>query len=350
MKYPVLGIDDGFDCTKVVGADTKLMIPTQVSLSKRVGADVMPGQAGAVDGAHYEIDGAVYAVGEQVSEPMDTRYDGFATSEANLAIAIHAIRSAGIVCGDVNVVTGMPVTRFYTRGGDVRRETLEAKAAAWRRPVTLQGGGECPRIAHVAAVSEAVAGWLDYVVDNDGRIREELANQYVAIGDAGGRTYDLAVIQNGQVLMNYSGTMDHGMLDIYEAVSAYVADTLNAPVELPKYMLADAVRSGVIRVGAREVDVRGVVDRQKKELAERIQAFAHSRLGSQGMMIDKFLHVGGTAVALKDRLHEVFPKISEIPPEPQFANARGMYKYGLIQAQSAGSEDVADAPAQEAQS
>ncbi len=331
-RRPVVAIDDGYDQTKVYTESGGFVMPTLFSFSKRQTANLGVAELGHE--GHYQIDDLIYSVGD-VREPQDTRYDEFPYSPANLAVAIHAVRRAGVEAADLNVVTGLPVNRYYTSAGEVREESLKKKVQAWRREVRYlpvnghDADAVVPKFVGVQVISEAVGAWFDFVVGDDGELCEDLVQRQVAVVDIGGRTTDIAVVENAEVVMENSGTTDHGVLDIYAGIERRLKDELNLPTDIPRQRIVSAVASGVLQLGPREHDIRALLDEERRLLAERVRTFVQTRIGSEALFIDKVLFVGGGAQVLKRELQGMYPQMG-IPVEPHFANARGMYKFGQM--------------------
>jgi len=329
----LIAIDDGFDETKIYSrALGGRKIRSLFSLKPTDLADL-----GMKDGDRegvYRIDGKRYAVGN-VRAPEETRFDDYPFSPGNLAVAIHALRVAG-VRGDVEAVSGMPVNRYYTMDGEVRKDLVLRKRKSWMRDVAVYGEDgqelpedEVPRFVRVSVVSEAVAAWFDHCVDDTGAVIEGRLREQVAIVDIGGRTTDVAVVEDASVLMAHSGTTDHGALDIYAAIDRRIQGQLGLTRPVPRQRIVEGMERGVVTVGAHEVDIREMKREEKRLLAERIQVFVASLIGSEAAFINRVIFVGGGAVMLADELQGMFPQM-EVAPEAQYANARGMWKYGVV--------------------
>ena len=333
----LIAIDDGYDETKIYSKTIGgRKIRSLFSLQPTDVADL--GLSREAREGVYRIEGKTYAVGN-VRHPENTRFDDYPYSPGNLAVAVHAMREAGVT-GEVDVVTGMPVNRYYTNEGDARRDVVQRKRKSWMREIEgLDAHGrvlpesEMPRIGRVNVVSEAVAAWFDYCVDDEGVVLESRLKEQVAVVDIGGRTTDVAVIEDASVLMAHSGTTDHGALDIHAAIDRRIQGQLGLTRPVPRQRIAEGMESGIVRVGANDVDIRAMRSEEKRLLVERIKLFVSSLIGSEAAFIHRVIFVGGGAAMLREELQGMYPQM-EVADEAQYANARGMFKYGLV-AQSA---------------
>jgi hypothetical protein len=192
------------------------------------------------------------------------------------------------------------------------------------RPIN---GAPLPRIEKVSLIAESVAAWFDFVIDQNFQIRHDVVNDCMAVVDIGGRTTDITVFQNGQVSMEYSGTLDTGALEIQKKVSDALSVRFPG-TKFPRSMLIDSVSLGKLPIGGGEFDVSEEVLEGKRFLATNIELFMKTRFGSQMPLMTRVLFVGGGAHALYFELKKRFPN-AEFAKDGQMANARGMYKYGV---------------------
>ena len=325
----LVAVDDGYDFTKARTRSHSVCIPTAYSLKPSRAVNVM-GSAASDAESVYEIEGARYAVGPNVAG-QDTRFEEFPFSAANLAVALNAIQRVVAPGARVQVVTGLPLNRFYKPSGEINRAVSAKKIKAWSRIVQSQGDS-LPRICNVTVISEAVAAWFDYVIKNDFSIDEHRMNELVAVVDIGGRTTDIAVLRQGELKLEFSGTLDRGFLEVQK----HVADLLSAEfpgTRFSKSELVEAARFGRVQLGNGEMDVSADVLSQRHALATGIQEFMQIQFGTEFPRINRVIFVGGGAAALEFDLRERFPK-AYFSDEPQFANARGMLKYGVVVADS----------------
>lgn len=337
-RLELVAIDDGFDFTKAVARSMKTAcIPTAYARNPSLKASAM---GGGLDTENvYEIEGSRYAVGPYVVSG-DTRFDEFPYHPANLAIAMDALRRVVEPATPVHVIAGVPLNRFYS-DGTANDSISEKKTYAWSRVVRPLQGPALPHIARVSVISEALAAWFDHVIDDNFNIRHDLANDFMAVVDIGGRTTDIAVLENRKINFELSGTMDSGVLGIRRRISDVVAAKYPA-LKIPRALLDEAMTLGRLSLGAGEIDVSTHVLDGRRSLALEIEDFLHSRFGSQMPLMKRVLFVGGGAKALQTDLSTLFPS-AVFARNPQMANARGMLKFGVAVAEYENEDMVANA-------
>jgi hypothetical protein len=320
----LVAVDDGYDFTKVVARSSHARIPTTYCVNP--GHKVAAMGTGKEPGNVYEIEGDRYGV-DPNAPGCDTRFEEFPFHPANLAVAMDAIRRVVAPASAVHVIAGLPFNRFYLPTGQVNQSALSKKASAWSRLVRPINGAPLPRIEKVSLIAESVAAWFDFVIDQNFQIRHDVVNDCMAVVDIGGRTTDITVFQNGQVSMEYSGTLDTGALEIQKKVSDALSVRFPG-TKFPRSMLIDSVSLGKLPIGGGEFDVSEEVLEGKRFLATNIELFMKTRFGSQMPLMTRVLFVGGGAHALYFELKKRFPN-AEFAKDGQMANARGMYKYGV---------------------
>lgn len=322
----MVAVDDGYEFTKACSRDRADRIATAVSNTASRTAKVLdrPLDRDSV----YSVDGVQYTVGEHVEEPMDTRFDGFPYSAANLAVAMDAIRRVVPSSAKVHVITGLPLNRFYDANGEVRQDISDRKAQAWCRPVQSPRGTYLPAITQVSVIAEAVAAWFNYVFDDQMHERTDVIDDCMAVVDIGGRTTDLAVFKHSQLDMTTSSTLDHGMLDVSADVARVLEDSCPGAT-FSRDFINNAIRTGIVSVGADQHDLRPVVTQARRVLVDKIYQFTESRLRKTKYMLKRILFVGGGASALAQDLRIKYPA-AEFAADPQMANVQGMLKYGLV--------------------
>jgi plasmid segregation protein ParM len=326
-KPVIVAIDDGFDFTKVVTANRQVRLPTSVARASRLTVRAMSAPRVASERC-YEIEGTAYVVGPDVLDPINTQFEEFPYSGANLAIATEALRQVLPGGTAAHVITGLPLNRFYTSTGEQRESVLERKVAAWRRPPRDMSGVALPQIVDVTVIPEAVAAWFDYAIGPDLQLDDSRFAELTAVVDIGGRTTDVAVVREGDVYLRQSGTLDVGTLTLAAAVRRLVEEQFPGIPRRSHRCIETAIRRGAIRIADREIDVSATLEREKRDLFERIAEFLVTLYGGSMTDIQRVLFVGGGSVLLEPHLRKRFPGAA-FPDDPQMANARGMWKSEL---------------------
>ena len=318
-----VGLDDGYAFTKVALPDGRLIaIPSRGRIGQSGVTWVHQGQQRIFE---YETEGTIYSVGAVDGEA--THFEGYPSSGLNRAIVQHALQDAGLAGRAVHAVSGLPVSTFYRKNGQLRQNSIDKKRGSLKlavRPVaeTLPAG-----IAFHDVIPEALAAWYDYVIveKSDGATLDgDRLSVPVAIVDIGGRTTDYVVVKDQGIIHGSSGSLQCGMLDVKQQVANGIQERFDLET-LGERLVAQAVEHKVVRLQGKDHDVSALVDDAKLEIVERLHAETRRQLGL-GVELDRVLFVGGGAVALAEHIANWFPH-QAIAEHPAFANARGMLKY-----------------------
>jgi len=327
-RLEVVAVDDGYDFTKTLTRTKGARIPTSVSLTLSNMAKVMQDEGKAVETETvFEIDGIEYAVGPDVVAAMETRFDDFPYHPANLAVAMDAMRRVVAPGTPVHVVVGVPVSRYYLNG-EIDETVKTRKSVAWNKTVKMRNGPVLPRICKVSVLSEAVAAWFDFVIDERFQERQHLINDFMAVVDIGGRTTDIAVFKNAMIDLDLSDTMDSGMLEVQKSIKKILSGKYRGS-KFPRSLIIEAVNTGYVTLGNGRLDISEDVIKERRRLVAKIEDFMISQLGSEMPFLKRVLFVGGGAHALQFDLKARFPN-AFFAADPQMANARGMLKYGVV--------------------
>ncbi|WP_342051243.1 MULTISPECIES: ParM/StbA family protein [unclassified Cupriavidus] len=334
-----VGVDDGHFGIKVVaGPGRSFVMPARAWAGKLLTAQFNDGQ---VAGNVYETaDGEFVTItANDVAAPaVDTRSGDYPTSSVNRALVAHALVEAGVSGQQVSIVTGLPVDRFYLHGSK-NIDLIEAKKSSLLRPLARPVGSDgLPALATVvehAVISEAVAAFLDALLDFDGNEDPEfgeISEDYpVAVVDVGGKTTDIAVVREGGggLYSEKSGTAEVGALYLYDQLDRRLREQFQLKEEVPFAYRKRAIETGSYMLWGKKHDVSQLVGEALDDFAVQVGHEVSKRL-KDASMFGRTLFVGGGARLLGSRRAQVFPGVPGegiwIPEEPEFANARGMYK------------------------
>lgn len=318
-----VGLDDGYAFTKVALPDGRLIaIPSRARVGKSGVTWIDNGRQRIFE---YETEGAMYAVGAVDGAP--THFEGYPTSGLNRVIVQHALQEAGLSGRSIHAVSGLPVSAFYKKNGEQRRDTIERKRLSLKQAVQPKSERLPAAIAFHEVIPEALAAWYDYVIvtqANDVILDEARLSVPIAIVDIGGRTTDYVVVKDQGVVHASSGSLQGGMLDVKQQVANGIQERFDLE-NVGEQLVSSAVERGVVRLHGKDHDVAELVDAAKRELVERLYAETRRQLGL-GVELDRIVFVGGGTVALVEHIADWFPN-QAIAEHPAFANARGMLKY-----------------------
>lgn len=320
-----LGVDDGYAETKIVMQDgrsfripsiAKAGVMNQVSISGSE-TTIFP----------YQTNEGNYITGE-ISESDPTAFDEYPVSALNRVIVSHAIRQAGIPAGsEVVICTGLPVKKFYVAGSLNKDLIKKKKQNLLKNDVVPLNGGVLPQIVKHDVVSEGIAAWMDIIMQRDEKgnlvVNDDLKKQRIGIIDIGGRTTDIAVIQNGNLDTSRSSTINVGMLAVKEYVKEHLDEKFSA--SLSNEQLSQAIELKKVKMFGAWEPVESIVNSAEQTVAARIEAEC-KRCLNQSSDLDKIVFVGGTVMAIEQYLKGWFRQ-QTIGDDPAFANARGMQKF-----------------------
>jgi plasmid segregation protein ParM len=187
-------------------------------------------------------------------------------------------------------------------------------------------GSDIPQITAVEIIAQALAGWFDFVLDDQGRVHAERFEECTAVVDIGGRTTDVAVVQRGEIDLRLSGTEDLGTRELSAAVNRMIEEQIPGIPRRPHNFVEGAIQRGVARVGGREIDMRDALEREKTDLLDRITDYLAGLHGRFMSDIDHMLWIGGGSALLEPHLRKRFSR-SDFLDDPVLSNARGMLKF-----------------------
>jgi plasmid segregation protein ParM len=267
----------------------------------------------------------VYSVGAVDGEP--THFEGYPWSGQNRAIVQHALQEAGLTGRSVHAVSGLPVSAFYRKSGEHRKDVIAKKRDSLKQAVRPRSSALPAGIAFHEVIPEALAAWYDHVIVEDGEgvtLDADRVAVPIAIVDIGGRTTDYVVVKDQGILHAASGSLQCGMLNVKHSVANGIQALFDLE-SLSEPLVAHAVEHKRVRLQGKNHDVADIVEAAMREVVERIHAETRRQLGL-GVELDRVLFVGGGTVALAEHIANWFPH-QAIAEHPAFANARGMLKY-----------------------
>jgi plasmid segregation protein ParM len=318
-----VGLDDGYACTKLALPDGRLLV---IPSRARLGASAVTWLHQAEQRIfEYETEGATYSVGAVDGEP--THFEGYPWSGQNRAIVQHALQQAGLAGRSVHAVSGLPVSAFYRKSGEHRKDVIAKKRDSLKQAVRPRSSALPAGIAFHEVIPEALAAWYDHVIVEDGEgvtLDADRVAVPIAIVDIGGRTTDYVVVKDQGILHASSGSLQCGMLNVKHQVANGIQSRFDLE-SLGEQLVSHALEHQVVRLQGKNHDVADLVEAAQREVVERLFAETRRQLGL-GVELDRVLFVGGGSVALAKHISNWFPH-QAIAEHPAFANARGMLKY-----------------------
>ena len=279
---------------------------------------------GASTGVTYDCEGEEWSINPDRMNTEDNRFDSYPYSRLNQALSIHGLIEAGLTDkGKLNIASGIPLNHFY-HGSDVQKNRIEEKKKMFQRGVSIRGGGKIPsaNIAHV--YPEALAGWVDISISNDGTDTERQVRA-VGLVDIGGRTTDIAVaLPDFKIDPDFTSTIPTGYLDVCEKLNEFlIEDYKTGRIDIT--ILDSALRTGEIQLyrDQESVDISEQVNRAVEIISGDITREVERKLGKANHLAG-ICYFGGGAEHMREQLEK--QSNVHVPERPQFSNARGYLK------------------------
>lgn len=332
-KPLLVAIDDGYAQTKVYGER-----PDGTIGKYHMRSSVRPGRygVGSISGdgfmGLYDTEEGPFTASEDV-EAESTQFDNFHTSTMNRVLVNHGLVGAGYGGMEVDIITGLPVADFFGPDGAKDETKIALKKANLQKEVQLVSGSDKVAILKDITVGcQAVAAYIDYALDDNLNEVEDVDGA-VAIVDIGGRTTDIATVIGGSRIDHArSGTANIGVLDVYKAVKQGIWTELKIRDDFPINVIDKAVRTGAIKLWGKPQDVSKIVADVVAEYQAKLAREIERRI-STGAAMNAVVFVGGGSALFKD-IAGTFQN-GYMSDDPEFANARGLYKYVRYQNQEA---------------
>lgn len=319
------GVDDGFAETKIVLSNGKVVrIPSQAKAGEMNQISI---NGSATTVFSYGTQDGRYIIGD-IREAESTAFDDYPVSAMNRVIVTHALRKAGVPANaELYICSGLPINKFYI-SGKINQKSVKAKRKnLLLNDVTSSEGAILGKIVKHDVVSEGIAAWMDIVLERNehGKIafNPELITERIAIIDIGGRTTDIAVIQNGVLDTGRSSTIQVGMLAVRDEVFQKIFDKFE--IEPTVEQMNSVMENKSIKLFGEHHPVDDIVESAKKSTVVGIESQVKKCLGNASDL-DRVVFVGGTVMQIQSYLDGWF-RHQTIGDDPSFANARGMQKF-----------------------
>ncbi|WP_323025708.1 ParM/StbA family protein [Castellaniella sp.] len=324
-KLHVVGVDDGHYAIKVVLEDgSTFSVPSRGKAGRHLISTSWRGDEASL---YKTEEGLDFTVHEHLQAADDTRFMAYPRSPLNRVLVHHALRHAGLGGKEVSIATGLPVSYYYLADGRRNDALITSKQDNLYKAVSC-GGQSMARIMRNVVTTEAIAAYFDQLIEMDGApsaSADDMGHSMIGVVDIGGKTTDCAVIFPGgeQVDTDRSGSNDVGVLMLYSTIGSILQTRFELD-NVPPRLVEAAIRTGKVKISGDEEDVSEEVRVEKERLAEQIMAGVRTKIGA-GKDLDSVLFVGGGTIVMKDQLEKYFSH-SRFVKNPEFANARGMFK------------------------
>ncbi len=321
----IIGFDGGFKDTKIIG-NNKIVkfpgyaIPTHESNFSLNGHDRII----------IEVDGQQFTCGNEAVRMGST--ENLRTSKwistpeykALFLAAISELTTASRI--NVQMVTGLPLADYQA--------DRDALGDILTREHKFKRAGRNTQVVHVQEVRVIPQAWgclLGELLDDKGRYAHpELAKQRTAIIDCGGLTVNYLAVSGLSDLPQASESTERGAWAVVEAVRDYLKVHHNELYKTtPMHELMTCIIDREIFDAGERVDLEPVVAPILDSIGNEILNQAKRNWGERAVQFRTILVCGGGAYLFGQRIMAGFERSGVvIVQEPEYANARGYYRFG----------------------
>lgn len=330
--------DNGYADHKFAWYDAASKIQVGKVPSRIVQGAALRAAAGgnAVDG--YTTQGQTFTCAPRLRDPMNLRNGDYPTSAANRVLFAHGLNYFGLLGLPIRASVTLPFRDLFKPDGSVNMIMKEATIANFRdNPVEVIGSAIQPEILSVNVYAEAMCGYFDWLLTDDGEARKDVMEieGEIAIVDIGGSTTDIVSLQySGQQLVinnRNSGTEKSGVIDAKELLTSSVTEALiregvidgGHDDQLPKNFIDQILMEGKGVWMQDEWDFTAQRDAACLEVARRVTNYIKNTLGGIGHY-DAIRVIGGGSIVFRPWLQSMM-RLATFGDE--YSNAKGALKY-----------------------
>lgn len=310
----MIGIDVGFGYTKIYagnGENDKTIFPSVYAKYRERFELISADQLAAIDLNRLEVvlNGSKYIIGElAVKEAGTTTFDKSNFTRHLICMLTGISITKGDYIGDI--VMGLPISDM-----DIK-ERMQALAGNYE--FGLSNKIFNIKIENIRVVPQGVATFYDAIIDDTGVINDDLnAFKRVGIIDIGEKTVDFVSLNDSEIVIAESGSIDWGISTIYKRLCPILQKKCKInvlPYQVKQYQNKITTEF--------ETEYQFLAD----EILDHISAWWNYQ------EFDKILITGGSSSKLRPyfskRINNCY-----VVADAQFSNARGYYKCGLVMGQ-----------------
>lgn len=328
-----IAVDDGYAHTKIAWFDEDegrirtFTIPSTAKAGDFSDVDVGEFNPNPQTRCYIDDSGNEISAGS-ITDPESTNSEAYPFSSLNRVLVNHAIIRSGLASEDApfepeQICVTAPVQRYLSD----RESILKKRRESLSRPI-MPKDYDHPFVKinpdAVMLYPEAIAAWIDHVVDDQGRSKNN-PEHITAIVDIGGRTTDITVFMDGVPKREHSMTYEVGMLTAFKKIGALMQRRYELTSEPGLRTIQKAVdNNGLFSLRGRSADMSDLIDEAYREVSEEI----YRQIERQIEAVPDFetmIFVGGGSKALGKYLEDY--DMAYIPEDPHLANVRGVLKY-----------------------
>jgi len=190
-------------------------------------------------------------------------------------------------------------------------------------------------IIKVKVLLQGVASVYDFVLDNNGEIKEnpkaiEILTSRIAVVDPGYKTTEVVVLDNMKYDSNYDLPLERvGIKEGYARLVKELAKNKKTMIVKQIDDMPAIVRKGYVEI-PNEVDISDLIDVAFSDIAVKIESHMQSTLGDF-RNFKCVLVIGGGGNILYDKFNKIHAATNTyLAPNAEMCNARGAFKYGQL--------------------
>lgn len=254
--------------------------------------------------------------------------DDYHFSDINPVLINHALVEMGLRGKKVIVMCGLPYGDYFTKDFKQDRDKMQAKRKNVMRKVSPNSPEELmPLVTDAQVSSQSMAAWFEMMTDDNLQWNENIdQGDLNCVCDIGGGTTDITVIRG-------KGLVDHNSCRTINTGVLHVVDELERLISV-KHDLGDALTISdyksmlnTKKLKYSDEDISGLVEQAIHSQENKIMAALRKSVKNGASFKNIFLTGGGAN--LFSNIEQRVAK-AQVAPDPEFANARGFYKLGLI--------------------
>jgi hypothetical protein len=217
------------------------------------------------------------------------------------------------------VVTGLPVLWFDEGRRRLSRSLFGQHHLIWgRKQLTIT-------IHKVIVLPQPFGGFYSYVLDPTGQavIAEDEIMRTYALLDVGWNTTDMTVIRNLTPEDQWTGGIQMGVRHVIGIVGDHIRRTHG--LDLKPREIEACIRQGRVEVEGQFHNLSAAIATATASLSDQLKSTSTELWDRRRLSL--VLALGGGGAVFWPAIREVFPKNSQLLPDPALANARGFCYY-----------------------
>jgi len=324
----ILGQDNGFGQVDSVfnGKMEKYLSVVGIPSSFRLGDDIQRNRE-IIDDMYVDYRNQRYYVGNKALR--ETKNAGFIQQPDKYSSSLDYVKllaSVGLMNPDQKpfyIVTGLPVFEY-----NLYKEELKK---TWEVKTRFSFRGE-PMILNVQGcyvIPQAGGAYYDVILDEEGNIVDNIAEENILVIDIGYRTTDIVSMIEGSYDSERSLTSYVGVKEIHGELKKWIQQTYKKALDFVK--MDEIIRQGYFFMSGEKIYIHDQVKTIVPFIINKI-------LSDMGSYIEDYsdyhgiLLAGGGSILMEKELINTFSQYTNVAliEDAEHANARGYYKYGRL--------------------